>query len=152
MDSRSHNINFTSYNGANEVVAELFESLRSRYQGNLEIFMRVSNFIFDSIQLCYKCHKVNSRRVFYILIPQTGQKRKKLTINLKNTDDNFFQYAATVALNYKKINWNPEKVSDIKPFINKHNWKGINQPSKIDDWETFEQNNPTIVLNILHIK
>ena len=89
--------------------------------------MRVSNFIFDSIQLIYyKCHEVNSRRVFYILILQTGQKSKKLIINPKNTDDNFFQYAATVALTYKKINWNPEKVSDIKPFINKYNWKGIN--------------------------
>ena len=115
--------------------------------------MKASNFIFDSIQLMYyKCHKVNSRRVFYILILQTGQKRKKLTINPKNTNDNFLQYAATVALNYKKINWNPEKVSNIKPFINKYNWKGINQPSKINDWETFEQNNPTIALNILNIK
>ena len=27
--------NFTPYNDANEVVDELFESLRSRYQGNL---------------------------------------------------------------------------------------------------------------------
>ena len=115
--------------------------------------MKASNFIFDSIQLMYyKCHKVNSRRVFYILILQTGQKSKKLITNPKNTDDNFFQYAATVALTYKKINWNPEKVSDIKPFINKYNWKGINQPSKIDDWETFEQNNPTTALIILYIK
>ena len=34
--------------------------------------------------------------------------------------------------------------------MNKHNWKGINYPSKIDDWETFEKNNTTIVLNILY--
>ena len=99
MHSRSHNINFPSYNDANEVVDELFESLRSRYQGNLEIFMRVSNFIFDSIQLMYyKCYKVNSRRVFYILILQTGQKRKKLTINPKNTDDNFFSICSNCCI------------------------------------------------------
>ena len=36
MYSRSNNIKFTSYNDANEVADELFESLRSRYQGNLE--------------------------------------------------------------------------------------------------------------------
>ena len=30
--------------------------------------------------------------------------------------------------------------------------KGINHPSKIDDWKTFEKNNPTIALNILYIK
>ena len=27
-----------------------------------------------------------------------------------------------------------------------------NYPSKIDDWKTFEKNNPTTVLNILFIK
>ena len=44
------------------------------------------------------------------------------------------------------------KISNIKPFINKYNWKGINYPYKIDDWKTFEKNNPTITLNILYIK
>ena len=34
-----------------------------------------------------------------------------------------FQYAATVALNYEGAKWNPERVSNIKPFINKHNGK-----------------------------
>ena len=39
-------------------------------------------------------------------------------------------YAATVALNYEKIKRNPERVSDIKLFINKYNWKGITYPLK----------------------
>ena len=47
---------------------------------------------------------------------------------------------------------NPEIVSNIKPFINKYNWKGINYSSKLDDWKTFEKNNPAIALNILYIK
>ena len=46
--------------------------------------------------------------------------------------------------------WNPERVSNIKLFINKH--KGINYPLKIDDWKAFEKNNPTINLDILYIK
>ena len=73
-------------------------------------------------------------------------KKKKATINLKNTDDKCFQYAVTVALNYGEINWNPERVSNIKPFISKYNWKGINYHSKIDDWKKFEKNNPTIAI------
>ena len=48
-------------------------------------------------------------------------------------DDKCFQYAATAALNYEEIKQNPERVSNIKPFINKYNWSGINYPSKIDD-------------------
>ena len=63
MDSRSDNIKFASYNDANQVIDELFESLRSRYPGNLETSMRGSDYIFDSVQLMYyKCHKVNFNR------------------------------------------------------------------------------------------
>ena len=63
MDSRSDNIKFASYNDANQVIDELFESLRSRYPGNLETSMRGSDYIFDSVQLMYyKCHKVNFKR------------------------------------------------------------------------------------------
>ena len=46
----------------------------------------------------------------------------------------------------------PERVSNIKPFINKNNLKGKSYPSKKDDWKAFEKNNPTIALNVLHIK
>ena len=37
-------------------------------------------------------------------------------------------------------------------MINKYNWKGIDYPSEMDDWKTFEKNNPTIDVNILYIK
>ena len=53
-------------------------------------------------------------------------KKKKATINPKNADDKCFQYAATFALNYEEIKGNPEKVSNIKPFINKYSCKGMN--------------------------
>ena len=58
----------------------------------------------------------------------------------------------TVALNYEEIKWNPERVSNIKLFLNKYNWKGINYPSQIDDWKIIEKNILTIALNILFIK
>ena len=58
----------------------------------------------------------------------------------------------TVALNYEEVESHAERVLYMKPFINKYNWKGINYPSKIGDWKTFEKNNLTIALNILYIK
>ena len=36
-------------------------------------------------------------------------KNKKATINSKNEDDKYFQYAATVTLNSEKIKCNPER-------------------------------------------
>ena len=40
-------------------------------------------------------------------------KKKRATINPKNTDDKCFQYAATVALNYEEVESHPERVSSI---------------------------------------
>ena len=91
MHVTSANIKFTSYNDAYEVVNELLESLRSKYQDNLEKSLRRSTFISDSVRLMYyKCHKVNFKRGgSYIGSPDWVEK-KKTTINPKNTDINAF--------------------------------------------------------------
>ena len=123
MHSKCSNIKFTLYNNANEVVAELFKSFFSRYQGNLKTSIRGSDFIFDLVQLMYyKCHKVDFRLSGSYIDSPDWIKKKKTAINPKNKDDKCFQSAVTVALNYEEINWNPERVSNIKPFINKYNW------------------------------
>ena len=115
--------------------------------------MRETDFIFDSVELMfYKCHEVNFRRGGSHTDSPDWIKKKKATINPKNINDKCFQYAAAVALNYEEIKSNPERVSNIKPFINKQNWKGINYPSKVDDWKTYEKNNTTIALNMLYIR
>ena len=49
MKSRSDNIKCTSCNHASEVFDELFESLCSRYNGNLGTLMRGIDFIFYSV-------------------------------------------------------------------------------------------------------
>ena len=54
-----------------------------------------------------------------------------------------------VALNYGEIESHPQRVSNIKPFMNRYNWKGITYQSKI---EKLKKNNPAIALNILYIK
>ena len=56
------------------------------------------------------------------------------------------------ALNYEEIESHPERVSNIKPFINKYKWEEQNHLPKMDDWKTVEKNNSKIVFNILYIK
>ena len=105
MLSKSDNIEFMSYDHANEVVNELFESLLLRYQIGLETSMRGSNFIFDSVQLLYcKCRKINFKRGGSYINSPDWIKKKKAAISPKNADDKCFQYAVTVALNLKKSN------------------------------------------------
>ena len=45
-----------------EVIIELFNSLKNRYQSNLES-MKGSEFVFDYVHLLFcKCHKTNLNR------------------------------------------------------------------------------------------
>ena len=105
--------------------------------------MKGSEFVYDSVDvLYYNLNKVSlSRGVSYINSPK-WLKIKKATINPQNkNDDRCFQYALTVALNYEKIKKDPQKISKIKPFIDRYNWKEIDFPSHGKDWEKFESNN-----------
>ena len=110
----------------NEIIEELFESLLQKYQAGLEESMRGSEFAYDSVDaLYYNLNKVRlSRDESYIDSPD-WLKNKKATINPKVNDDKCFQYALTFALNYKQIKDHPERISKIKPFIDKYNWKEI---------------------------
>ena len=54
-------------------------------------------------------------------------------------------------MNHQNIENHPERISNLKPFIDQYNWKGIEFPSHSKDWKKFEQNNKTIALNILFV-
>ena len=108
----------------------------------LETIMRGSDSILNSVQLLYcKCHKINFKRGGSYIDSPDWIKKKKAAINPKNEDYKLFQYAPTVALNHEEIKRRLQRISKIKPFINKCNWNGIKYPSKIHDWKTFEKNN-----------
>ena len=51
----------------------------------------------------------------------------------KNNDNNSFQNALNDALNCYNIETNPERISNIEPFIKQYNWKGIKFPSHKKD-------------------
>ena len=58
--------------------------------------------------LHYKCHKINFKCGGSYTDFLEWIKKKKATINPKNTDEKCFQYAATAALNYEEIESHPE--------------------------------------------
>ena len=97
--------------------------------------MRGSEFVFNYVQLLYyKCHKRNLNRGGSYIDSPDWIKSKKATINSINKKDNkCFQYAVTALLNYGEINKDPQRITKIKPFLNKHNWGGINYLSEKDD-------------------
>ena len=151
MYTRSVNEEFMDGSNIDEVIKVLFKSLLQRYQENLQEKMKGSDFIFNGINyLYYDLNKVNiSKGGSYIDSPK-WLKNKKSTINPKNNDYKCFQYSITLALNYDKIDRNPQRISKIKPFIENYIWKDIDFPSRRKDWNKFELNN-NIALNILYV-
>ena len=121
-----------------EIIKLLFESFLRKYEENFQEKMKGSDFAFDGINFFYYDFNKTSinRDGLYIDSPQ-WLKNKKSTINPKNNDDKCFQYAGTLALNLNSIDNYPERISKIKPFINKNNWKDIDFPAMSKDWKNL---------------
>ena len=49
-------------------------------------------------------------------------KKQQYILSVKR-DNEYFQYAVTVALNYEEVENDPQRIRKIKPFINKYNWE-----------------------------
>ena len=133
-----------------DIINRLIESFLSNYQKEETMLRNGSNFVFDSVDLLtVHIHKINLKRgKSYIKSPDWIY-TKRATINPKNKDK-CFQYSITVVLNHKEISNHPERISNIKPFINYYNLGGIDFPVGIKDWEKCERNNKDIALNILY--
>ena len=96
-----------------------------------------SNFAPDSIDLLYyHFQKIGLKRGGSYKDYPKQLKIKKATINSENNDDNCFQYALIVALNYQNIENNPQRISKIKSFIDQYNWKEKDFPSHSKDLHT----------------
>ena len=151
MYTRSDNIETMFGDDNDDIIERLFESLLKKYEENLQNKMRGSEFEFDGVNfLYYDFNKTSINRGGSYIDSPKWLKDKKSTINPKNNDEKCFQYAVTLALNLNKIKKDPQKVSKIKPFIEKYNWEDIDFPSTSKDWKKFECNNE-VALNILYV-
>ena len=103
--------------------------------------MKGREFVFDYVQLLYyKYHKTNPNRGGPYIVSPDWIKNKKATINPINKKDNeCFQYALIVTLNYEEIKEDTQRITKIKCFINKYNWEGINFPPDKGDWEKMRK-------------
>ena len=151
MYTRSDNIEIMFGDDNDDIIEQLFESLLKKYEENLQNKMRGSEIEFDGVNfLYYDFNKTSINRGGSYIDSPKWLKDKKSTLNPKNNDDKCFQYAVTLALNLDKIKKDPQRVSKIKPFIEKYNWEDIDFPSTSKDWKNFECNNE-VALNILYV-
>ena len=62
-------------------------------------------------------------------------------ISLRSSDIDSFKYSILISLHYYDISFHPERISKLKPFENKYNFKNITP-------NDFEINNSNISLTI----
>ena len=150
MHTRSTAAEFVSGSETEEIIESLYKSLLQNYNDNLQEKMRGSDFVFNGVNyFYYDFNRVSiSKGRSYIESPK-WLKDKKSTVNQKKNDYKCFQYATTVALNFNKIDKNPQRISRIKPFIENYNWNDINFRTAKKDWNRFELNNKDLALSIL---
>ena len=98
MHSKSDNIEIMIIDATDEIIEKLFNSLKNRYQNNLQS-MRGREFIFGYVQsLYYKCHKINlNRSRSYIYSPDRIKNKKTLINPIIKKDNKCFQCAVTVS-------------------------------------------------------
>ena len=95
---------------------------------------------------------MNSKQGGYVDSPDWKKKKKAATNPINKKDNKCFQYSETVVLNHEEMIKHLQRITKNKSSINKHNWKGIYQPSEKDDWKIFEKNNLTIAINVFYAK
>ena len=136
-----------------DAIIELIKSFTKRYQEGLETKMKGSSYIFERVDLLeYHLQKISLNRGSSYIDSLEWIKHKKVTIYPQNTKDNkCFQNAIIAALNYQNNNHNPERISELTPFIDSYNWDNIDFPAGHKDYSAFEKNNSDTAINILYV-
>ena len=94
MHTRSDNIEITIGDDNDDFIEELLRSFLQKYEENLKNKMRGSDFEFDAVNfLFYDFNKISLNRDGSYLDSPKCLKDKKSTINPKNNNHRFFQYA-----------------------------------------------------------
>ena len=100
-----------------EITEEFFESLSQKYQEGLEESMKGREFIFDSVNsLHYKLHKISLNRGGSYMDSPEWLKNKKVIINPKNNDDEFFSICSNCCIKLLKHQRQSRKTNKNQAF------------------------------------
>jgi len=86
----------------------------------------------------------------YIPLPKELE-NKKAIINVKNKDNECFKWAITSALLPQKSH-SDRLTNVLRENAKKLNWDGLTFPVSIEEIHIFEENNPTIAVNVFAYK
>ena len=84
-----------------------------------------------------------SNKCHYFVVKNLSELNSSVCLRGKKetiiSGDNDFENALDDALNYQTIEKDPQRISKLKPYINKYNWEGIEFPAGPKGWIKAEQ-------------
>ena len=128
------NILFLSHNS--EEVKSVYKSIYNKRKNQVILLMindEANNYYYFAVKNLSELNSLGWLRA------------KKETIinnndNNNNNNNNNFQNALDNSLSYQTIEKDLQRISNLKPYINKYNWEGINFPAGSKEWQKFEKN------------
>ena len=135
----SDNEEIRSGHETDHIIKGLLNSFLNNYQQEEIALIEGNDFVFESVELLsYTFHKTSLKRgKSYIKSPEWVL-NKRAIINRNNKDSKYFQDSIIVSLSHQNIENHPERVSNIRPFVDQYNWEGIDFPAGIKDWKKSE--------------
>ena len=108
-----------------------------------------SRFRFDEILFPdVNFHRLNlTRGSFYLPLPD-WLARKKEIISPQNDDEECFKWSVMAALKWADIESHPERVSNLRKFVDNYDWSELKFLVSIKDIGVFETNN-NVSVNVL---
>ena len=148
MHPKSRQVEVYMGSDTENVIDTLFNTLLQNFQRIQETSNeRGSEFIPDSVELLeYELHKIDIIIAESYIVSPDWIASKKATINPKNEKDNkCFQWSIIAGLNYNII-----KEKELKELL-KFKRADTDFSSNQRYWENFEQENNSIVINVLFV-
>ena len=111
-----------------------------------------SSFKFDEVLfLNINFHWLKpTRGSSYLPLPDWIE-NKKAVINSQNDDEECIKWSVTVALEWTEINSHPQRVSNLRKFVDNYNWSELEFPVSTKVIGVFETNN-NISVNVLAVE
>ena len=125
----------------NEIVNEMFAHMRTQIENPA---LRDNGFRFNEILfLNVNLHQLNLTGGRSHLPLPDWIATKTAVINPKNEDNECFKWAVTAALHHEEVKSHPERLSNIKQYVNNYNWSGLKFPVAINKIGKFKKKTMT---------
>ena len=119
------NVLFVSHNS--EEIKFAYKSRYNNERKNHVILLMINDEAKNCYYFCVK-------NLLELYSSQWLKSKKEAIFNKDNT----FLNALDDTLNYQDIKTHLQRISQIKPYISKYNWEGIEFPAGPKAWETFD--------------